>query len=789
MQSRGFSGIFLDTLDSFQSVIKDEFKRKLYKESLKKFVKRIKDKYPNLFIITNRGFEFLDKDLVGIVNAVVAESLYTNYDFLNKEYKFRTENDKMWLLDKLNKLKSLGFKIIVIDYLPNKQKEKRREIAKKILDHGFIPFITDINLQSFGVSKCEYYPRKILSIYNDEASKDFSKTSALRLIPFILEYLGYQVVGINPDKEPLPEINDEYKGIIVWPETYTFKKENIFYEWIIKNIENNIKTVFIDFFGFSLDNEKLKKLKIKTDPNLANPDENFRVINKTDYTGFEADINFSWTDTLFESDGLPVILLENSKKQKHIPIAITEWGGYISSNSGKISTIYEMWIIDPFKFLKDSLKLDEIPAPDITTENGKRIFFSHIDGDGFKEVAVFAKKKYASEIIRDEIIKKYYLPFSVSIIEGEISSKLSKENLKFENIAKTIFSLENVEIASHSFSHPFKWRDIELKEKTQLYNLEIKGYNFDLKREIKGSADYINQDLAPKGKKTTIFFWTGDCNPSEEALKVVYQSGLLNINGGGSTMTNITPYISANFPIGIKKGEYYQIYAPNNNENTYTNLWTSNFYGYSNIIQTLKLTDKPRRLKPMNIYYHFYSGSKLSSLKALKEVYNFTLSQNPIPMFASDYILRALDFYDTVIGRDIADNVWIIKTDGNLKTLKLPFDKQKFPIITNDILGFNKYNDMLYIHLGNKNEYKLKISNTEPKTPYLKEANGIVKTQLVDRNFFKISLKGYIPINIIMKNVNNCNIKSDKPFIKNINGDETELKFNYKEVELAITCS
>ncbi|MGC9061680.1 endo alpha-1,4 polygalactosaminidase [Calditerrivibrio sp.] len=790
ISKEGFSGIFLDTLDSYQFL---KTKNNIdFEKSLSSFIKKIRKKYPNLLIIANRGFEFIDENFKGVIDAVVAEGLFTDYDFTNKKYTKQTKEGTEWLKNRLNQIKSYGIEVIVIDYAEKNNRESKRVIAKKILESGFIPFVSDINLESFGISKCEYYPRKIITIYNDEASKDYSKVSATRLLPVPLEYLGYFIEHFNPDKTTLPTDLDQYAGVVVWPETDLFKYESNFYNWIEKVLDYGLPVLFINFFGFNLTDDRIKKIGLKISENKDDPQSVLKIVDKSEDVNFEANINPFYTQYLYETDGEPLLVLENSKKQKHMPIAISRWGGYTLSESTIVSIPDELWIVNPFSLLHKGLRLPVIPAPDVTTENGRRIFFSHLDGDGFKEIAVYDKKRYASEIIRDEIFKKYDLPFTVSIIEAEIAPYgiYPKESPKLEEIARSIFKLDNVEIATHSFSHPFKWRDIEIKENTQAYNLQIKDYSFDLKREIIGSTKYINKNLAPDNKKTKVFLWTGDCNPSEEAVKLTYENGLLNLNGGGSTMTDMEPYLGKNYPIGIKKGELYQIYAPNQNENVYTNLWRSGFYKYKNVIQTFKLTDAPRRIKPMNVYYHFYSGSKISSFKSLKEVYDYAVSQKITAMFASDYILRALDFYETVLGKDLTDDSWIIKTNGNLRTLKIPANFNLYPEINKDILGFNMHNDMLYIHLTDQDKFRLKLNNYTPDKPYIKETNGVVVRKKEYNKLTKIFIKGYQPIEVILKKMNRCKIESDKKFIKTITDkDEVSFKFIDKEVEFVINCS
>ena len=70
-------------------------------------------------------------------------------------------------------------------------------------------------------------------------------------------------------------------------------------------------------------------------------------------------------------------------------------------------------------------------------------------------------------------------------------------------------------------------------------------------------------------------------------------------------------------PISRPVGRERQIYSVNSNENTYTNDWTGPFNGQSMLVNTLRNTDQPRRLKGFNLYYHMYSGEKQAALKSV----------------------------------------------------------------------------------------------------------------------------------------------------------------------------
>ena len=116
------------------------------------------------------------------------------------------------------------------------------------------------------------------------------------------------------------------------------------------------------------------------------------------------------------------------------------------------------------------------------------------------------------------------------------------------------------------------------------------------------------------------------------------------MNGGEKVITASSDIWTGIAPIGINKGGNYQVYAPNQNENMYTNEWTGPFYGYANVIETFERTDKPIRFKPVAIYYHSYSGSKEASLKALKKVYDWALERELYNVFVSEYTAKVLLF-------------------------------------------------------------------------------------------------------------------------------------------------
>src|SRR5690606_24183172 len=122
---------------------------------------------------------------------------------------------------------------------------------------------------------------------------------------------------------------------------------------------------------------------------------------------------------------------------------------------------------------------------------------------------------YSGEILLREIFDHYRLPMTMSIVEGEVaqSGLYPEQAPRLEAIAREIFARPYVEVASHTYSHPFEWgRTVSADPyaSDEPFHLPIPGYHIDLKREIGGSIDYINQRLSPD-KPVSIVLWPGDC--------------------------------------------------------------------------------------------------------------------------------------------------------------------------------------------------------------------------------------------------------------------------------------
>ena len=755
---KGFDGFFLDTLDSYQIAAKKS-QWPDFQKALVNFVKKLKQRYPTKLIIINRGFEIFDK-VYPYIDGVLIEGLFQGLDN-HKNYVAVSPKERKWLLSRLNKIKQKGIPIIVVDYVPPQKKSLAQKVAQKIVSLGFIPYIADKELSTIGLTNIHLIPRKIVLLY--DSSLDSQKIPQIadihRLVQMPLEYLGFipELYDVN---KPLPEISPHagYIGIIC---SEINQKTKHLYKWLLKAKERGIKLFFINDFPFPLKAQYLKPFGLKAVSNLSGFKEPFQIVYQEKGAGFEMPLKISYTDTfIIPTTGTAVVKVKNSKGQVFVPFAITPWGGYALYNS-LLNTRIEYWVYDPFKIFTKIFKKETFPIPDITTENGRRILTAHIDGDAFFGDCEFNPAQTVGETIRDYILKVYKIPHTVSIIEGETApwGLYPNKSKRLENIAKSIFSLPNVEMASHTFSHPFNWQKIiseTTHEDEAIHNLPIKNYTFSPEREIMGSINYLNSRLAPNPhKKTKVLLWSGDCSPNKREIRLAYIAKIFNVNGGDTTITYQNPFLANIAPSGVNYGPYFQVYAPIQNENIYTHGWRGPFWGYRNVIQTLELTESPRRLKPMSIYYHFYSGQKVASLKALQTVYKYALSKPNNPMFLSEYAARVLDFRNTAILR--VKGGFKIRNSGYLRTLRVN-PSWGYPDIARSkgVIGYKKEKGWLYIHLDGSGNYYLCFTQKEPQFRLI-SANGQVESFYANGKTYKLALKSYLPLEVNIE-AKNCQL-------------------------------
>lgn len=778
--STGYRGFFLDTLDSYQ-LVQDKKRHQALEAGLVEIIRSIKKRHPEARLILNRGFEVLDQ-VKDVAFAVAAESLYQDFDPTTGIYGEVKEQDRQWLLGKFAEVSKAGLPVIVIDYVAPKDRELARKTADKIKKLGFIPWVTDKDLASLGVGALEVLPRKILGLYDGSEGSDLIYTNLQRFVVMPLNYLGYQVELVDM-RQSLPEgiLAGRYAGVVVWPNSDNSGDKNNLLQWSLRQKEINLPLVFLDRFGVP----PQQFVKAMGGTLLAGTavSKGLRITKQDALMGFESAVMLTRGQAvvLRFPDSEALLALGDGQKIANETVAVTPWGGYALEPHvlNELINGRERWVINPFEFLRKTLRLKNSPAPDTTTENGVRLLLSHIDADGFESMVERPGGPLAVTELRERILKKYRIPTTYSVITSTLGDHgLNPQQAPvFQAEAREVFALPWIEVGSHTFSHPFYWQNTEAaRQGYSTQYLPIPGYTFRLETEIAGSADFINKNLLPSGKKTRLLQWSGDCTPGADALAATYGAGLGNINGGDTTITESNKSVTAVAPLGMTKNDWFQVFAPNQNENVYTNDWTGPFYGYRRVVETFKLTDSPRRLKPINIYYHTYSVTKEASRRALEDVYDWVLTQKPHAIFTSDYVNKVLDFNRTTVAS--SGEGWLIRNSGDLRQLRLPVSSG-YPDLkaSRGVIGFSDHNDQRYIHLAPGGETFLKLTDKRPDRSWLAASAARIDSFNWTNRGMHMTVTAQADGYLVFANAAGCRLFSNgKPVI--VKQDSSQIRFS-----------
>ena len=145
---RGYTGFFLDTLDSYQLVAEDEGQRQKERNGLADVIHAIHRSFPRATLILNRGFELLP-EVHDEVYAVAFESLFKGWSESRGEYTDVSDNDRQWLLTQARDVKrEYGLPVIAIDYCLPTDVQCSRDTVKRIRDLGLVPYVGDGRLQT-----------------------------------------------------------------------------------------------------------------------------------------------------------------------------------------------------------------------------------------------------------------------------------------------------------------------------------------------------------------------------------------------------------------------------------------------------------------------------------------------------------------------------------------------------------------------------------------------------------------------------------------------------------------
>lgn len=771
---KGFDGVFIDTLDSAQRLPGYSARTK---EALAGMVRAVRERFPNKKIVVNRGFDLLPAT-GSLIDGVLVESVFQSFDAKTRNYLAVKPADTEWLTQRIREVQAHGLPVLALDYVSPDEPELAMTTARQLEALGCSAFISTPELNGLNLGPHRELPRRILVVHGTDAAPAKLQaappidTMSATCFQAALEWMGYEFDFHDIGHKALPAVlPTAYAGVIVdeldcqkpltkqhvlaWLQKVKARKVPILFAGEIPFSDDDIRSEFAATFGLGGNLTSVHGVK---DAQIEHLDP---VIMKGEVK--VAAHNLGFKDLIAPVEAEVYLSIKGHDRDgrtvRFDPCFMAPWGGvwlepYVAM---RVSQANSLLYADLFALLQRWLHGSAVfPAPDTTTRDGLRLFYSHIDGDGFASLSHFPGHPPCAEVIHERILKKYALPVTVSIVEADIRGWLKtlkkEDSPRYVELARSMFALPHVQAASHSFSHPFIWDATDPNpghydaSKTTL----AEGIDYpevDPRREIEGSINYINDNLLPKDKRVELMLWSGNCRPGETALRLCRELGVENMNGGDTIISKLSPSISGIGPRLAKWGDEIQIFAANQNEFMYANGFQGPTYGgFARVIETFTMTEKPRRLKPVNLYYHFYSSTYLSSCRALERILEWCMSQSLHPITALQFASLVRDAHQTRI-YPLGPHHWRMVNKGEMRTFRLPASAG-IPDLARckGITGYKHERDMLYVHTTGQPVTELVLASPDKdlvRWPYLVEATADVTIEQHTRSELTFSVAGW----------------------------------------------
>lgn len=329
-------------------------------------------------------------------------------------------------------------------------------------------------------------PRVLIALYDSREEYNPRTTLAHRFLEMPANHLGFDMHYYDVNA-PLPPLGDEVKGVVIWFNSGNeIANPKPYLDWLEDAVTRGKKLVIIENSGIGEKHHNSDALMQQYNRILSH-------IGIQDSNGWNAityNTQISHIDPSvagFERQIGPVlppfgnIHVIPGKAESHLQITVKQPeednvvdlittspnGGYVADSYAVFYVIeneeskISQWFVNPFTFLSRSLAVERFPVPDITTYFGKRIFYSHIDGDGWNNISEIARynetNTVSAEVIRKEIIQPYNdFAFTVGLITADVDPDCYGVR-DSEKVAREIFALPNVEPSSHTHSHPLYW--------------------------------------------------------------------------------------------------------------------------------------------------------------------------------------------------------------------------------------------------------------------------------------------------------------------------------------------
>lgn len=350
------------------------------------------------------------------------------------------------------------------------------------------PWVLIIALLIPGIAHAQEFtlPRQLIALYDSREEASPRTTQIHRFLELPANYLGLSI-RYHDINAPLPEMNDNVRGIIVWfnrgaevPDAKTYL------DWLERAQGQGKRLLVLENAGLNdrwrKDAKRMEQLG-RVLARIGVSDTNrwqsltyqARIrhadANMIGYERAYESVLPSYMDTRAVGAGVSYLSVSQPFGDETVTsdlVIASPRGGFVAAGYALYHAVREedqtgvhQWYINPFLFLRETLGTDDLPKPDVTTRNGRRIAYALMDGDGWNlrsDAPGFrGTQTIAGEVVMKNIIAPSTLSFTASLIGAELDAECYGLP-ESAAVAKALLALPNVEAATHSMTHPLYWR-------------------------------------------------------------------------------------------------------------------------------------------------------------------------------------------------------------------------------------------------------------------------------------------------------------------------------------------
>ncbi|WP_132249331.1 hypothetical protein [Methylobacterium segetis] len=568
-------------------------------------------------------------------------------------------------------------------------------------------------------------PREILALYDGALERAAAETRIHRYAELPLNHLGFTVT-YRDIRGPLPDPREtrRYAGVLTWFAAPPASRE-AYLSWSRSAVRTARRWVILGTTGaaFWTDDAEtgdallgeigLRHRRKAIDLTLGTQIES-RAPALTAFEGVPDPVLPTYEVVEAAGPDLEtwqeLRLPQRDGGGRSVTVAVSPRGGYAAGGFEIVEDPGQglaRWLIDPFAFFARAFRDGPAPMPDVTTLSGRRIYFSHVESEGLNNVVLTREKEQVlvARLFLERVVDAFPdLPVTFALTPGDLDPTIGGNETP-RDIVREIWALPQVEPSVSSYTRPFTWRFFDgysrareeelvaatrppgrfgLRRLTDLVSSAARVDRFvakarefprtylltpfDLGQETT-TALSVAKDLAPRAKGVHLFQWTGDAQPSEEAIAATRSLGLLNINGGEARFDATYRSVAHLPPLTRPVGAQRQVYAVSGDDLPVSKLWRSSVASLRGLRTTLAATETPRRLTAFNLHYRLAAVGNADALEVIEGYLREAEGSDLIPIRTGAYAALADDFSRVEIARAGARR-WEVRNRGSVQTLR-----------------------------------------------------------------------------------------------------------------------